>query len=120
MTCFLAGSDIGFGIPGLGVFVAPNLTSDNATGLGKWTAQQIATAVTTGERPDGRMLSPSMPWRNFANLTKPGAMAIAAYLKSLPAIPNKVPGPFGATEQPTVFVMALQPGRTYSVGTAAK
>jgi hypothetical protein len=33
-THFLAGSDIGFEIPGLGIFYPPNLTSDGKTGLG--------------------------------------------------------------------------------------
>jgi mono/diheme cytochrome c family protein len=113
MARFLGGSDVGFGIPGLGVFVAPNLTSDRETGLGKWTAQQIVTAITTGERPDKRLLAPSMPWRGFANLTKPDALAIAAFLRSLPPISNKVPGPFGPTEQPSVFVMSVQPGPAY-------
>jgi hypothetical protein len=28
-------------------------------------------------------------------------------LKSLPPIRNKVPGPFGPTEKPTVFVMKI-------------
>ena len=32
----LAGSDVGFQIPGLGIFYPPNLTSDRATGLGTW------------------------------------------------------------------------------------
>src|SRR5262249_45977917 len=34
---FLGGSDVGLEVPGLGVFVAPNLTPDNVTGLGNWT-----------------------------------------------------------------------------------
>ena len=114
MTRFLGGSDVGFGIPGLGVFVGPNLTSDKETGLGKWTAHQIVTAITTGERPDGRMLVPSMPWRGFANLTKSDALAIAAYLQSLPPISNKVPGPFAPNEQPPVFVMSVEPGPVYA------
>lgn len=78
------------------------------------------TVITTGERPDRRVLAPSMPWRGFANLTKPDAMAIAAYLKSLPPIANKVPGPFGATDQPSVLVMSVQPGPAYSAGIARK
>src|SRR5215472_4867450 len=42
---YLGGSDVGFAIPGLGVFVGPNLTPDKETGLGNFTAQQIATAI---------------------------------------------------------------------------
>jgi hypothetical protein len=114
MTRILAGSDVGFGIPGAGVFVGPNLTPDNETGLGKLTEQQIATAITTGERPDGRLLAPAMPWRGLASLTKSDALAIAAYLRSLPPVSNKVPGPFGPNEHPDVFVMSLQPGSVYA------
>ena len=113
-THYLGGSDVGFGIPGVGVFVGSNLTPDKETGLGNWTAQQIVTAITTGQRPDGRILVSSMPWRDFANLTRSDALAIAAYLQTLPPISHKVPGPFGPAEQPTVFVMSVQPGPIYA------
>jgi mono/diheme cytochrome c family protein len=113
LTRNLAGSDVGFGIPSLGVFVPPNLTPDDQTGLGKWTPEQIVTALTKGERPDGRILAPVMPWRHFARLTPSDALAIALYLKSLPPISHQVPGPFGPTQVPTVFVMSPQPGDAY-------
>lgn len=32
---YVAGSTVGFQIPGLGIFYPPNLTPDNETGLGK-------------------------------------------------------------------------------------
>jgi mono/diheme cytochrome c family protein len=107
MGRYLGGSEVGFEIPGLGVFHGPNLTPDKETGLGNWTGEQITTALQTGMRPDGRELAPIMPWRAFANLDKADAMAIAAFLQSLPPVKNKVPGPFGATEKPTSFVMKL-------------
>jgi mono/diheme cytochrome c family protein len=109
MARYLGGSDVGFEIPGLGVFVGPNLTPDSETGLGSWTTAQIAAALQTGVRPDGRVLAPIMPWRAFAKLTKDDALAIAAYLKSLPPLKHKVPGPFGPSEKPTVFVMKVVP-----------
>jgi len=105
----LAGSEVGFEIPGLGVFYGSNLTPDKETGLGAWTNEEIATAITAGARPDGRELAPAMPWRDFAALTKADALAIAVYLKSLPPIVNKVPGPFGPTEKPSSFVMKVVP-----------
>ena len=111
---FLGGSDVGFAIPGLGVFAGANLTPDKETGLGNWTSDQIVTAITTGTRPDGRILAPIMPYRAFASLTKSDAEAIAAYLKSLPPVSNKVAGPFGPTETPSIFVMAVLPGPVYS------
>ena len=35
--------------------------------------------------------------------------AIVAYLRSLPSVKNKVPGPFGPTETATGFVMKIVP-----------
>ena len=109
MSRMLAGSEVGFEIPGMGVFHGPNLTPDMETGLGSWTEEQIITAFTTGKRPDGRELVPIMPWRAFANLTAEDKTAIAAYLKSLPPVSNKVPGPFGPNDTPTSFVMRIVP-----------
>ena len=114
-TRVLGGSEVGFELPGLGVFHGPNLTPDRETGLGEWSKEEIVTAITTGVRPDGRHLAPIMPWRDFAHLTRADALAIAAYLQSLPPVRNKVPGPFGPTEAPTSFVMKVVPPE----GTAA-
>ncbi|HEX2216646.1 MAG TPA: cytochrome c [Xanthobacteraceae bacterium] len=109
MARLLGGSEVGFELPGLGVFHGPNLTPDKETGLGDWSEEEIITAMTKGERPDGRILAPIMPWHQLANLTPEDAKSIAAYLKSLPAVKNKVPGPFGPTEKPTSFVMKIVP-----------
>lgn len=83
----LAGSEVGFHIPGLGVFWPPNLTSDEATGLGGWTVEEIAAAVTDGVRPDGRVLAPAMPSHAYRALTADDALALATYIKSLPPKP---------------------------------
>jgi hypothetical protein len=74
-------------------------------------------ALQTGIRPDGRILSPVMPWRNFANMTKPDALAVAAFLKSLPAVKHQVPGPFGTDELPTIpFMKIVFPMEATSTG----
>lgn len=99
----LAGSEVGYGIPFLGVFHGPNLTPDEETGLGTWSVDEIVTAIRTGERPDGRILAPAMPWRSFAKMTDEDAYALVAYLQSLDPVSNQVPGPFGPTETPTSF-----------------
>jgi mono/diheme cytochrome c family protein len=106
---YLAGSEVGFEIPGLGVFHGPNLTPDPESGLGNWTTGQIVAALQTGKRPDGRLLAPIMPWKAFANLTGEDATAVAVFLKSLPPVKNRVPGPFGARDKPTSFVMKIVP-----------
>ncbi|MBY5697046.1 c-type cytochrome [Rhizobium leguminosarum] len=107
MTRHLGGSEVGFEIPDVGVFYGSNLTPDEETGLGRWSERDIVTAIRTGKRPDGRMLAPVMPWAALAELTESDAGAIAAYLKSLPPVSNKVPGPFGPGEAPTSFVMKI-------------
>jgi mono/diheme cytochrome c family protein len=103
----LGGSDIGFQVPGVGTFVAPNLTPDKKTGLGEWTADQIVTALQTGVVPDGRILSPIMPWRTYAGLTKPDVRAIAAYLRSLPPVEHEVAGSFGPDDGPKAVVVTI-------------
>jgi mono/diheme cytochrome c family protein len=113
MERFLGGSDVGFEIPGLGVFAGRNITPDKETGIGSWTPEQIVTAIQSGIRPDGRVLAPIMPWQDFAHLTKDDAMAIAAFLQSVKPVDNKVPGPFKPGEKVSSFMFRiLPPGET--------
>lgn len=114
MKRVLAGSNIGFPIPGLGTFYGANLTPDRDTGLGKWSEAEIATAIRTGKRPDGRILAPAMPWMSFSNLTVSDAQSIAAYLKTLKPIRNKVAGPFGPDEKPVGFVSPVLPAEVFA------
>ena len=116
----LAGSEVGFGIPGVGVFVGGNLTPDKETGLGDWTTEQIITAFTTGVMPNGRKLFPVMPWPDLAHLSAYDAQAIAAYLKSLPPVKNAVPGPFGPKDVPSTLVSVIVPGDVYAKMPAPK
>jgi mono/diheme cytochrome c family protein len=106
----LAGESVGFELPGLGIFYPRNLTSDVETGLGSWSAEDIARAFRTGERPDGRILAPIMPWQAYAALTDDDAAALAAYLKSLPPVSNKVPPFVGPGERaPAPYLTVVMP-----------
>ncbi len=67
---YLGGSDVGFEIPGVGVFYGPNITPDPETGIGRWSTDQIIAALQTGVRPDGRHLVPIMPYHAFASFTR--------------------------------------------------
>ncbi|MEX0807564.1 MAG: cytochrome c [Dongiaceae bacterium] len=96
---FLGGSDIGFHIPEVGIFYPPNLTPDVATGIGSWSVEDIVAAVRTGVRPDGRELFPLMPWPSYGFLTDEDALALATYLKSLPAISHQVPAMAASPDQ---------------------
>jgi len=113
MAQFLGGSDVAFEIPGLGAFAGRNITPDKDTGIGNWTSEQIVTALQKGVRPDGRILAPIMPWHAFANLTKEDAIAIAAFLKSVPPVRHAVAGPFLPGDKITAFLLRiLPPGET--------
>jgi mono/diheme cytochrome c family protein len=116
----LAGSEVGFGIPGVGVFVGGNLTPDKETGLGDLTTEQIIAAITKGVMPNGRKLFPVMPWPDYAHLSSQDTEAIAAYLKSLPPIKNAVPGPFGPKEVPSTLVSVIVSGEAYAKMPAPK
>lgn len=97
----LAGSEVGFQIPHLGIFYPPNLTPDPETGLGEWSEADIIRAVRMGERPDGRLLAPVMPYHSYGRLTDADAQALASYLKSLKPIRHRAPAMIGAAEKPT-------------------
>lgn len=62
----------------------PNLTQGGE--LGKWTETQFATAIRTGVRPDGRVLSAVMPWPYMKGLTDTEVTALWAYLNSVPKV----------------------------------
>lgn len=94
---FLAGGrlfDLG---PGGKVYTA-NITQDVETGIGGWTDEQIKTAIRTGQRPSGRILVPVMPYRGFNSMADTDLEALVAYLRTIPAIKNKVPEPTFSTE----------------------
>ena len=108
-TAFLAGGrKFTVTLPGVdgGTFdvYAPNITPDNATGVGMWTNGLVADAVTVGVDVDGLPLWPTMPYPRFASLTPDDAASIALYIKSLPPQSHTVPEDTG---HPTLASPAL-------------
>lgn len=75
--------------PGMTVRTA-NITSDPDTGIGKWSDADIRKALTQGVRPDGRHLSPPMPYPFFNNMTGEDLDAVIAFLRTVPPIRNAV------------------------------
>jgi mono/diheme cytochrome c family protein len=106
----LAGSDVGFELPGMGVFYPPNLTPHPDNGTGRWSEADIVKAIRSGQRPDGRTLAPIMPWMNYARLTDQDAAAIAAYLKSLPPSPHTSPAPASVETATIPYLTVKVPG----------
>jgi len=79
-----------------GVSFPTNLTPDKETGIGTWQPEMFINAIRTGKHlgvPDGRPILPPMNTATLAQLTDEDLKAMFMYLKSLPAVKNKVPDP---------------------------
>lgn len=75
-----------------GVSYATNLTPDQNTGMGIWTEEKFLKAMRTGKHfGASRPIMPPMPWPNLAQMTDEDLKALYAYLRSIPAIKNRVP-----------------------------
>lgn len=78
-----------FGIPG--VVYARNITPDTANGIGKWTDDEIARAITKGISRNGDTLFPLMPYPNYNTMSREDIYSIIAYIRTLKPNNNKVP-----------------------------
>ena len=77
-----------------GVSFTANLTPDKETGLGDWSAQTFKDAIRSGRHMGrGRPILPPMPWPMYRHMTDQDIEAIFAYLRTIPAVRNKVPEP---------------------------
>lgn len=74
-----------------GVVYPPNITPDEATGIGLWSDMQIANAIRAGIGRHGERRLAVMPWQGFSRLTDDDVDAMVAYLRSIKPIKNKVP-----------------------------
>lgn len=73
--------------------LAPNITPDEATGIGKWSSPDIVWYLQTGIKPDGddtQGLMSELIEHGYKHLTEVDLRAIAGYLRSLPPIRHKV------------------------------
>lgn len=69
--------------------IAPNITPDPETGIGKWTDAQIIAAIREGRRPDGTIIGPPMPIALYRGVSDDDAKAIVAYLRTVKPVVNK-------------------------------
>ncbi len=71
----------------------PNITPDKETGIGGWSEDDIDTLLTLGMTPDGDFVGAGMGEvvsNSTSRLTPADRAALIAYLRSLPAISNKI------------------------------
>ena len=92
-SLYMAGAGQDIGPLGEGV---PNITPDKETGIGSWKREDIAELLLTGTKPDFDNVQGLMyeviqgTPHGYKDMTKEDALAIADYLKAIPAIVNKI------------------------------
>jgi mono/diheme cytochrome c family protein len=81
---------LGFKLP-FGALYSTNITPDKETGIGNYNDQDFLNAVHRGIRRDGARLYPAMPYVSYTYMTEADALAIKAYLFSLPPVRAAAP-----------------------------
>ena len=72
----------------LGSFYSRNITSDSATGIGRYSDEQIARMLRHSVKADGEVILPFMP---FQHLADDDLSAIISYLRTTKPVRNEVP-----------------------------
>ena len=72
---------------------APNLTPDDATGLGQWSFDAFWRALHEGVGRDGHALYPAFPYTSYTRVSRQDAFALFAYLRSLPPVRGETASP---------------------------
>jgi mono/diheme cytochrome c family protein len=98
---------VAFKLP-FGTLYSTNITADRETGIGQWSDDDFVRALHRGVAKDGRNLYPAFPYTSYTAMTRPDAVAIKAYLFSLPTVhapdtPNQLPFPFNQRSSLTLW-----------------
>jgi len=72
----------------VGVFRAPNITSDAGSGIGRYSDADLARILRYGVRPNGSAVLPFMP---FAELADDDLTAVISYLRTTKPVQHQVP-----------------------------
>jgi mono/diheme cytochrome c family protein len=73
-----------------GAIMTPNITPDDATGIGRWSRGDFSRAMHEGRRPGGAYLYPAFPYPYYNKVTRQDTDAIYDYLRSLTPVSNVV------------------------------
>jgi len=100
-----------FPIP-FGTVYSTNITQDKDTGLGNWTDQQIADAMTKGISRDGSRILPVMPYEKYSGMAQADLEALIIYLRTLKPIKKTTPAlktwaPFARSLGAPIFLKAF-------------
>ena len=109
----------GFVLP-FGALYSTNITPDKETGIGNYSDADFLRVMHEGVAPGGKRLYPAMPYPSYTYMTDADALAIKAYLFSLPAVrasspPNTLAFPFNQRWLMAVWSAALAPDKRFAV-----
>ena len=72
-----------------GALYSPNITPDEETGIGQWSADEFYRMMHSGVSRDGSLLYPAMPFASYTRVTRADSDAIYAYLMSVQPVKQK-------------------------------
>ena len=90
----------GRGFPSdFGTFFAPNISQSSEHGIGGWSLENLANALSFGTSPQGKHYFPAFPYSTYQNMDLSDIADLYAYLKTLapsdtPSKPHDVGFPF--------------------------
>src|SRR3984885_8117198 len=76
---------LAFKLP-FGTIYSTNITPDRETGIGDWSDDDFVRALHRGIAKNGSYLYPAFPYTSFSTMTREDAVAIKAYLFTLPPV----------------------------------
>jgi mono/diheme cytochrome c family protein len=99
-----------------GTFYVPNISSDPAYGIGRWSEADFVTAVLKGTSPDGTHYFPAFPYASYQYASVDDVRDLFAYLKTLPAVSGKprdhdVPFPFNVRRNVGIWKWLFMGGK---------
>ncbi len=75
-----------------GTFYGPNITPHDEDGIGAWTLEEFAAAMTAGEAPDGSSYYPVFPYDHYTRMTDQDIVDLWAGIRTVPAVAGSTLG----------------------------
>jgi mono/diheme cytochrome c family protein len=110
----------GLAIPSpFGTFYAPNISSDPADGIGRWTEAEFVNAVTKGISPEGGHYFPAFPYASYSHAKLEDVRDLFAYLKTLSPVSGRVrdhdvPFPFNIRRNVGIWKWLFMDGKPFA------
>ncbi len=82
---FKLGGGLALATP-FGTFHAPNISPDNDTGIGGWTAADFANSMKMGVSPEDSHYYPAFPYTSYTRMNMEDVADLWAFLQTVPAV----------------------------------